>query len=287
MPSRHVGRRTRTAEPPRRWRSKRRWALALVAVVALAVLAQLAYGTLYLVHHRASVVAATYGLGAVTALADAVPDGSWEICCSHSVSAEAGHLRFELRASDDPVAGGWRSELALRRGAFGRDERYCFDVRLPAAYADRPPVTIAQWHAIPDRIFGEGGRPPPLRIVVADGRWHLALNEDPRWLSGLALFGAEPLAGRALWTGPVRWQAWTRWCVEVRWDPEGGGRIHARLDDAVVADWRGTTGYRDLLAPYFKLGVYVPQADTLPDAHWSADVRELVVDLSKDHSTDG
>jgi len=74
-------------------------------LVALAVLAQAAYGTLYLVHHRASAVSATYGLGAVTALADAVPGGVWEICCAHSVVAEPGHLRFELRASDDPIAG--------------------------------------------------------------------------------------------------------------------------------------------------------------------------------------
>lgn len=203
--------------------------------------------------------------------------GARQFCCRHSLALVADTVRngrqaarIELRSGDDSVRGSKRAEFRLKAVPMGSVCRYAFSVFIPEDWQfDSIPVTVAQWHAVPDKILLEGGRTPPLRIAILGSDWYVVAHWDATPVAPL-LFQRERADKHALvWRGPVERGRWTDWALTVKWSHLDDGRVVVEKDGARVADYRGAVAYNDFLAPYFKVGVYIPDwavAGKTPDA---------------------
>lgn len=184
------------------------------------------------------------------------------------VGSEGCALRFTVKEGQKRVKKGVRTELRTNAVPFGQSHRFCFTVQLAEAWSDTsPPVTLVQWHAVPDRLLGEGGRAPPLRLMIEHGQWVIVHIHDDRQNSS-----STPAIAQATITfsKQVDWAAVTNWCFDVRWDEDAMGAYHAELDGELVASHQGPFGYRDWIAPFLKFGVYVPKADEMAGGIWTA-----------------
>lgn len=211
--------------------------------------------------------------------------GARQFCCPHSVAVvddivrSGSHAaRITLSRSDPDMRGSKRAEFRLKAVPMGSVYRYAFSVYLPADWqADPIPVTIAQWHAVPDKILFEGGRSPPLRLAVKDEEWAVVAHWDPAPVAPF-LFQRERADKHAVvWRGPIERGRWIDWELTVHWSHGDDGRVRLRKDSVVVADRKGPVGYNDFLAPYFKLGLYVPDW-AYPEVVAKATRRTIYVD---------
>jgi hypothetical protein len=186
-----------------------------------------------------------------------------QTCCSHStgvVSNIPGALgparRFEVRASDTPIYGGYRSELRLRPNLMGRDFWYQGRVLLPADWTiSATTVNIMQWRGTRDIIFGESTTVPPLALDVTGNRWRVLKAWDDRWISPDVprVQGHRPIA-----SSPITPGQWTTWTFHMRWSPTSDGLVQIWKDGALLLDLPGPIGFNDLIGPYMKVGVYIP-----------------------------
>ena len=127
------------------------------------------------------------------------------LCCEDSLTivktpVRSGRYaaRFTLRRSDPIVKGSKRAELRTKAGVMGIDYWYAFSIFLPQGWTgDKVPVTLAQWHNVPDVWLGEASAPPPLRLLVEDGQWMVANIWDSKRV-GRTLFTALSPDGQAL-----------------------------------------------------------------------------------------
>ena len=201
------------------------------------------------------------------------PDGRASI---DIVSSEACTLRFKVSDGQSKVKKGTRTELRGDPVPFGQIHNFCFSIKLPTAWDyGSPAVTLVQWHGVPDRLLGETGRSPPLRLLIEDGHWEVMHGYDDRQNSSTgsddaAMFVASYLA-------PVDWNRKTRWCFNVRWDENARGAYTVDLDGVRVVAYEGQFGYRDWIAPFLKFGVYVPGAGEMPGTSWTAEFSDIEI----------
>lgn len=195
--------------------------------------------------------------------------GETEFCCDASatiVSAGAREgeraLKVGLAPEDPRVAGSKRAEVRLKAVGLGEERWYAFSLFVPDDWHPIPEAaTVAQWHAVDDKLLGEAGRAPPLRLVIKDDQWSIASHWDARRLSGIPFLRASPQDGAILWTAPLTRGAWTDWVFRVRWSHGEDGLVEIWKDGAPIAKRDGPNAYNDWLGPFFKLGIYIP--------HWN------------------
>lgn len=177
----------------------------------------------------------------------------WSITRSRRVicfEVRQGERRQQPGERDRPIE---RSEISVReRLRFGADYqvRYEFMVspgpRSTAAWAN-----IAQIHSTPDPFDAKGLGPvlavqfnrERMRIVArADSRARSDMRPPDQWLY---TDQADLVRGR-----------WYRMEFDVRFDPDGDGRVVVRRDGRLLVNYAGAVGYRDRVGPYWKLGIY-------------------------------
>lgn len=208
-----------------------------------------------------------------------------QFCCTHSAQlvdleaygGDGRALAIELRPDDSDVKGSKRAEIRLPASHFNKPVWY--HIRLFKEQADPSPVpvTLLQWHAVPDKILLEGNRAPPLRLVEYEDKNVIALNWDtaPRSFDRFDLFGKK--SGQILWQGPRTQDAWQSWVFRVVWSVTEQGRITVWKDGERIVNYTGPTAYNDLAAPYMKAGIYVPRWKD-PELAAGAAPRRLLID---------
>lgn len=192
--------------------------------------------------------------------------GRKQLCCAHSMQVvvdpanPAGHsVRAELRRNDPLMRGSRRAEMRLPSVHAGVEYRYAVSVFLPLDWASDPlPVNLVQWHSVSDKILLEGSPTMPLRLVVVDNRWVVDNNYDSKWVTKWPLQPEVFDGGRLLHESPLDRGRWVNWEFRVRWDWRSKGGAQVFKDGRLVGQAEGPMGYRDLVAPYMKFGVYVP-----------------------------
>lgn len=189
-----------------------------------------------------------------------------QLCCAHSMQVvadpanPAGHVvRAELRRNDPLMRGSRRAEMRLPSARDGALYRYAVSVFLPVDWvADPLPVNLVQWHSVSDKILLEGSPTMPLRLVVVDNRWVVDNNYDSKWVTKWPFRPEVFDGGRLLHDSPLDRGRWVSWEFHVRWDWREIGSVQVFKDGRLVGQAKGPMGYRDLVAPYMKFGVYVP-----------------------------
>ncbi len=163
----------------------------------------------------------------------------------------------------------WRSELRTSPTVFGARTEHCFTATLRAPWPDNSPkVYVVQWHAVPDRILGEAGLTPPLSLVWETGQWRVRIKADGRQVTRMKGQKEQPETALELHAEPAAFDEPTRWCFDVVWLKDATGELKVTRNDVEVVDYSGPLGYRDFLAPFFKFGVYVPEAHEAPEGRW-------------------
>jgi len=199
-------------------------------------------------------------------------DFVFHTCCDHSTAIEQDvdgrpARRFAIRGSDPLIKGSHRSEIRLRPNGVGQSVWYRAAVHVPADWQTSDiHVTAMQWHGTRDVFLLERGRTPPLQLGIRNDRWEILKSWDQRWLTpedseenttevkdGHAVFGRKTLVEAPL--APGEWREWTFY---VHWSTGDDGVLRAWYDGELILDDRGPNAHRDLLGPYMKAGVYVP-----------------------------
>jgi hypothetical protein len=121
------------------------------------------------------------------------------------------------------------------------------------------PVTLAQWHAVPDVGLGEASSPPPLRLLVEEGQWVMANIWDSKRLGSTPWREISPDGYVLEKFGAFEAGRWSDWVVHVRWSYTSDGLLEMWKDRQLVLRRSGPNTYNDTLAPYMKVGVYVPR----------------------------
>ncbi|WP_134497812.1 polysaccharide lyase [Microvirga pakistanensis] len=267
-------------------RKQRRILTPLLLLAATILFGHVGYSLLYYLHNleysEGPAFNSSFESGTVSSWADR---GEVEFCCDHSktfVAQDARHgsqaLRITLRKDDPLVAGGKRAELRLKPVGVGEDQWYAFSLLLPEeAQKTSEIVTVAQWHAVDDKILGERGRAPPLRLIVHNGTWNVVTTWDNRFISGVPFLHSEPQGGMALWAAPVDGGAWTDWVFHVKWSYREDGLVQIWKDGVSIVEYKGPNAYNDLIGPFFKVGVYVP-AWKLQDARETGGQLSVIID---------
>lgn len=185
-----------------------------------------------------------------------------QTCCATSISYPVLDRRrvaaFRLRGRDHPVRGNFRAEGRLRSNPLGREAVYDFALSTPAVWPiSNQRVIVAQWHATDDFFLLEPGRFPPLELAIEGNRWVIYKAWDARLRSadeghgntqGRALIGSAPFTPGRL----------VHWRIETRWATSAEGYVRAYKDGQLISDDQGPNAFRDLVGPYMKFGVYVP-----------------------------
>ncbi|MEQ8496548.1 MAG: polysaccharide lyase [Gammaproteobacteria bacterium] len=193
--------------------------------------------------------------------------GATHVCCDDSliivdapVRSGRHAARFHLRRDDDDVKGSRRAEVRAKAGDLGRDYWFAFSINLPADWPDASvPVTLAQWHGVPDKWLGEAGRSPPLRLLALGGQWQLANIWDSKRVSQTPFTANDPQGWVLEPISSLDIDQWTDWLFHVRWSFGEDGVLEVWKNGERVYQRNGPNTYNDAVGPYLKLGIYVPE----------------------------
>jgi hypothetical protein len=247
---------------------------------------------------------------------DSIADGNlraWSgfdmrhLCCSHSAQvldppdrSNGLALRFTLNHDDPDVKGSRRAELRLHAAEFGRTYEYKVGSFVPGEWVGDPvPVTVVQWHNVPELWSGESGLGPLLKVpgvapmlkfvglesLLAPGVQGSVLSvnvEGDEWVVGLE-WGRGPswldhkgdIHTATLWHGKLDRNRWVNWDFRVKWSYEGDGAIDILKDNDPIVRYEGPTSYVGTLAPYLKIGLYVPAWKVFPDSPTETNRRQI------------
>ena len=192
--------------------------------------------------------------------------GYRQLCCEHSaqISKEyrregTNSVRFELNYADPKVKGSKRSELRLAAPKFEEDYWYRFSIFVPETWVDdKIETTVVQWHAVPEKIIMEGGRNPPLRIGIVDNEWVIDNFWDSRRITRLPYQPDIAEGYSVLWRDKLQKGTWVDWEFRIRWSYKETGIVEVWKNGLSIVTNSGPNTYNDLLAPYLKVGLYVP-----------------------------
>ena len=193
--------------------------------------------------------------------------GSTQFCCAHSAIldktfARSGHqaLKFQLLKSDPEVKSSQRAEIRLQAGKFGVEYWYRFSLKIPKNWQnDSIPTTLAQWHGVPEKFRFEAGRTPPLFMHLHNGQLGIGNFWDSKSVTRFPGKNGTPEGYKRLWHSAVEKGVWSDWVFHVQWSYQNDGYIEIWKDGVQVATTTGPNTYNDVLAPYLKLGLYIPQ----------------------------
>lgn len=197
---------------------------------------------------------------------------SVQICCEHSLQLspeqsfanEANSLRFEVRPNDPRVKGSKRSEIRFRPDPYGKIMRYSARLYVPEDWETSNQRVIAlQWHGTRDIHLREGGRVPPLEFFIENGEFHVEKSWDTRQHSGFAK-QVDVEGRRILWSAPIQPGIWEDFEFLVKWSHDEDGEISMSRNGDIMLTDTGPNAHNDLIGPYLKFGVYVP--------NWKANV---------------
>lgn len=245
----------------------KRWIWAALVLGAAAVLP----GWAYLNEMRGDIAMrytpeAQGSAGGLGALLLGRADYVAQTCCTHSKyvgQTDTGKqaVWFEIRETDPKVKGSNRSELRFLSNDFNEPVGFDADIHIPANWAfDATPTLAMQWHAARDRHLGEGGRVPPLELVIEGDHWIVRVASDPKLLSKKN----APPAQIDIVDVPMVAGKTSTWQFDVIWSATDTGRVQVRHNGGIVADYKGPTAHRDLIGPYLKFGVYSPKWKSTP-----------------------
>jgi len=243
----------------------RHLALLVTLLMAAAALLYFAFALAHLWHNRprGETLFAEFETGQIAAWPE-----PWmrQLCCAYSAQptdklARIGKasLRMELRRSDPDVKASKRAEFRASAAEFGKTYWYGFSVFIPEDWQIDPlPVTLAQWHGVPDKLLLEQGRTPPLRLAIVGGEVAVVSHWSDKRVNQMPFSAFTADGSAVLWRAPLVTGQWTDWLFKVRWSTRTDGEIDLWRNGVRVAKQKGPNAYRDIFAPYFKLGLYVP-----------------------------
>ena len=199
-------------------------------------------------------------------------DYVFHACCDHSTAIERDidgrpARRFVIRGADPLIKGSHRSEIRFRPNELGQDVWFRATVHVPLDWQSSDVhVTAMQWHGTRDILLLERGRTPPLQLGIRGDRWEILKSWDQRWLTGddqeenvAVPQGARPIFGRTLLAEtPLKPGEWQEWTFFVHWSTGADGVLRAWHDGELILDDRGPNAHQDVIGPYMKAGVYVP-----------------------------
>ena len=196
--------------------------------------------------------------------------GVVQICCEDSLEIVTAPVRrgryaarFNLRRTDPDVKGGRRAEVRTKAARWGREYWYAFSIFLTSDWpVQQAPVTVAQWHAVPDVWLAEAGNPPPFRLLIEDGQWTLAAIWDSKRVSRTWFTTFVPDGYTLKRIGPVDDGRWSDWRFRIRWSYGDDGLVEAWKDGQLAFRRDGANAYNDAFAPYLKVGLYIPRWST-------------------------
>lgn len=243
-----------------------RWLFYLVFLAFLALVLLYGVAQLWMLNDDASIEVslAETGQGGDSTI-DLVWPGvhySFQTCCDEStaiIDDVAGRpaRSFTIRPDDPLVKGSHRSEIRFRPNALGQEAWYRGELFVPEDWRPSPVrVTIMQWHGTRDVFLFERGRTPPLQLEIIDNRWEVVKSWDERFLTPVdapAGRGRETIA-----SAPIKRGQWVEWTFQVDWTTDEAGVVRAWLDGDLLVEDRGPNAHKDLIGPYMKAGVYVP-----------------------------
>lgn len=186
-----------------------------------------------------------------------------QICCkAAAVVVDApswsskSAARFQINFDDPLVKGSHRSEFRLKATGFHRLYEYKFKIFVPPDWqSDHNEVVVMQMHNVPDIWKGEWGLAPPLQLSLLDDNWVLrtAWGRVPTWVDRTGDIRHDIPWSRAFERGK-----WSSWIVRTKWSLDREGIVEVEKDGDLIFRKRGANCYDNLLAPYFKFGVYTP-----------------------------
>ena len=190
--------------------------------------------------------------------------GARQLCCAWSarvvdniVGARA--VRVELRADDPHERGSTRAELRFKSAHFGATYDYRAKILIPPDWqADPLPTTLLQWHNVPDVFLLEAGTAPPLRLAVIDNEFLVVNVWDRRRISRFPRQDITTEGFQLLARAPLARGRWSDFRFRVRWSTGADGRVEVWLNGHQIGARRGPNAINDVLAPYYKFGIYVP-----------------------------
>jgi hypothetical protein len=206
--------------------------------------------------------------------------GMQQLCCDHSARIGDAPYRpgeraaeFVLNRSDPEMKGNHRAELRLHAAEWGRRYDYSMRILVPKEWVTDPlPVTIVQWHNVPDLWRGEFALPSVLCIDIRGNEWVVKLN----WGTGQRWFNRNSdIHSITLWHGPLDRARWTSWTFRIKWSYGDEGVVEAWKDDRLIARHLGPDAYADVLAPYLKIGLYAWSWKGLAERSTLIDTRRI------------
>lgn len=192
-------------------------------------------------------------------------------CCASSVAypvVDGSRVAlFRIHVTDPIVKNNFRSEARLLANRLGREAVYHVVLGTPAAWIPSPQrVLVTQWHGANDFFLLEPGRFPPMELAIQGRDWVVFKAWDARWRSKDDGYG-NTQGRRLIGTVPFEPGKEVDWRFDVRWSTGADGFVRAYKDGRLVVDDRGPNAFNDLVGPYMKFGVYVPQWKGKPDYH--------------------
>lgn len=194
-------------------------------------------------------------------------DYIFHICCDDSTTViddVAGRpaRRFIVRPTDPLVKGSHRAEIRLRPNGLGQAVWYRAAIHVPPDWQESPiRVTAMQWHGTRDVFLMEPGRTPPLQLEIVDERWEIVKSWDQRLRTPDQAEGDDALTVQGRQTiaeAPLTPGRWNEWTFYVLWSTGDDGEVRAWHNGELVVEDRGPNAHLDLIGPYMKAGVYVP-----------------------------
>ncbi|MER2998964.1 heparin lyase I family protein [Pontibacter populi] len=160
-------------------------------------------------------------------------------------------LRFELRDTDNKVAGGTRSEIVFDP-ATGNDRWYSFAAYFPSSdYArDTKAESLTQWHAWPDFDLGENWRSPALGFQNINDKFVLDIGYNVNKVST----GVQSKKSYDL--GTVTKDKWHEFVFHIIHSYGEDGLVEVWHNGTKVLEHRGGNSYNDAQLPYWKIGIY-------------------------------
>ena len=171
--------------------------------------------------------------------------------------------RFEVRQGDRPGSRGYRAELQdIYDAPAGAELWYGFSTYIPPEFPiQKNRCVIGQWWAPPDnKTEKDARRSPALAHRYENGIFRVTLR-----------FSQEKTQSRNDGRQRVLLEVrnfprgtWHDSVYRVRWSSGDDGIVEGWLDGTKVIDYRGSVGYNDRRAPYFKVGLY---RDDVPETY--------------------
>jgi hypothetical protein len=165
------------------------------------------------------------------------------------LTIENGAMRAYCSDDHATTSGGHRTEIYLTPDTFTAESWIAWDFMLPSSnwVGFTGIITIAQMHDSPDT--GDPARQPSFMLQYNNR------NLQATWPS--AVLPAEVSASRQVPGITLDFDRWYSMCIRILWKTDATGFREVFCDRApIYREWNVPTSYSDVVAPYFKLGMY-------------------------------